>query len=277
MEIMKQVDRVDDGPEQGGSNGDIIAYKVIISVIFGLLGFAVNFYPIDFVFYGTYRMSFLLGLIFPMVITLAWGWRYGLLSALCGGCQTMWILWMPQGGYGPLVSVPPFTMWIVWHGWLSRTRYNNIYLGELIFRLFNTALLFTVFRWVFTLNVPPASTFMPLAVTLSIVFNEVVNGLLIVFIAQGLLYSVTVRSFFKLPKSKADPRLYYIYTNAVILGVILIFGFVGEGYIWGLWGPEFQSVARILGSVSLLLVGIFCTYVAANVFARRSWSGTVGG
>jgi len=107
---------------------------------------------------------------------------------------------------------------------------------------------------------------MPLAVTLSIVFKEAVNGLLIVFIVQGLLYSDPVRAFFKLPKSTADPRLYYIYTNAVILGVILIFSFVGEEYIWG---PEFQSVARILGSVSLLLVGILCTYGAANVFARR--------
>lgn len=145
----------------------------------------------------------------------------------------MWILWLPGSGYGPLVSVPPFTLWIVWHGWFSRTRYS-IYLGELIFRLFNTVLLFTVFRWVFTLNVPPANTFMPLAVTLSIVFKEAVNGLLIVFIVQGLLYSDTVRTFLKLPQSTADPRLYYIYTNAVILGVILIFSFVGEEYIWGL-------------------------------------------
>jgi signal transduction histidine kinase len=144
---------------------NITAYKVIISIIFGLLGFAVNFYSLDFVFYGSYKMSFLLGLIFPMLITLAWGWRYGLLSALCGGCQTMWILWMPQSGYGSFVSVPPFTLWIVWHGWFSRTKYN-IYLRELIFRVFNTA-----------------------HVTHSIVFKEVVNGLLIIFIAQGLLYS----------------------------------------------------------------------------------------
>lgn len=216
-----------DSEHPGTNNESRAAYKITISIVFGLLGFAVNFYPVDFVFYGTYRMSFLLGLIFPLLITLAWGWRYGLLSALCGGCQTMWLLWMPQSGYGPLVSVQPFTLWIVWHGWFSRTRYN-IYLGELILRIFNTVLLFTVFRWVFTLNVPPANTFMPLAVTVSIVFKEAVNGLLIIFIAQGLLYSDTVRTFFKLPKSTADPRMYYIYTNAVICGGFLIFSFVGE-------------------------------------------------
>ena len=260
-----------DGDASGrpdSNDKNITSYKITISILFGLLGFIVNFYPVDFVFYGTYKMSFLLGLVFPMLITLAWGWRYGLLSALAGGCQTMWILWMPGSGYGPFVSVPPFTLWIVWHGWFLRTRYS-IYFGELIFRIFNTALLYTVFRWVFTLNVPPANTYMPLAVAHSIVFKEAVNGLLIIFIAQGLLYSDPVRQFFKLPKSTADPRLYYTYTSAVILGGILIFSFIGERYIWGLWGPEFQYAARILGSVLLLMLGILCTYKAANVFAKR--------
>ena len=249
-------------------NKNVTAYKVTISVIFGLLGFAVNFYPVDFIFYGSYRMSFLFGLLFPMLITLAWGWKYGLLSALCGGCQTMWILWFPRSGYGPLVSVPPFTMWIIWLGWFSRTR-HSIYAGEIIFRIFNTVLLYTLFRWVFTLNAPPHNVGIPLTVVHSIVFKELVNGLLILFIAQALLHSIRVRNFFKLPENQADPRMYYIYLNAVILSGVLIFGFMGEKYIWGMWGPEFQSVARILGSLLLLLIGIFCTYSAANEFAKR--------
>jgi signal transduction histidine kinase len=60
-----------------------------------------------------------------------------------------------------------------------------------------------------------------------------------------------------------------MYTNAVILGGILLFGFVGERYIWNMWGPEFQDMARILGSLVLLMAGIACTYSAANVFAKR--------
>ncbi len=82
-------------------NGNITTYKVAISTILGLLGFAVNFYSVDFVFYSSYRMSFFFGRLFSMLITLSWGWKYGLLSALCGGCRTMWILWLPQSGYGP--------------------------------------------------------------------------------------------------------------------------------------------------------------------------------
>jgi PAS domain S-box-containing protein len=249
-------------------NKNIPAHKVAISIIFGLLGFVVNFYPLDFIFYGSYRMSFLFGLLFPMLITLSWGWKYGLLSALCGGCQTMWILWLPQSGYGPLVSVPPFTIWIGWLGWFSRTR-HNIYLGEIIFRIFNTALLYTSFRWVFTLNVPPNDVDIPLSVVHFIVFKELVNGLLILFIAQALLHLGRVRTFFKLPKSTEDPRLYYTYTNSLIFGGILILGFVGESYIWGMWETESQNVARILGLLLLLLIGITCTYFTAYAFAKK--------
>ncbi len=253
------------------TNNSTIARKAAVSILFGLLGFAVNFYPIDFVFYGSYKMSFLIGLVFPMLITLAWGWRYGLLSALAGGCQTMWILWMPGSGYGPFVSVPPFTLWIVWLGWFSRTRYNSrygIYIGEVIFRIFNTALLYTVFRWVFTLNVPPANTVMPLAVTHSIVFKEAVNGLFILFLAQMILQSNTVRRLFRLTDGEADPRHAYIYTNAIILGSMMLIFLACEVHLWNDWAPDFRNAARILGMLFLILIGILCTYLAADAFAR---------
>ena len=246
-------------------------YKIIVSIVFGLLGFAVNFYPIDFVFFASYRMSFLIGLVFPMLITLAWGWRYGLLSALAGGCQTMWILWLPHIGYGPLVSAPPFTLWIVWLGWFSRTSYNSrygIYLGELIFRIFNTAALYTVFRWAFTLNAPPANTFMPLAVTHSIVFKEAVNGVFIIFLAKAILHSNTARRFFKLRDGEADPRHTYIYTNAIVLGGMMLIFLAGEVCLWNDWTPDFRNAARILGMLFLIIVAILCTYMATDAFAR---------
>ena len=188
-------------PDNSGSFKPIIEYttkyKFTIAIVFGIIGFIFNFYPIDFVFYGTHKMSLLPGLLFPMMITLAWGWKYGLLSALCGGCQTMWILWVGQSGYAPLISVPPFTLWIVWIGWFSCTKYN-IYLGELIFRIFNTILLYTVFRWIFALNTPPANVTIPISVVHSIVIKEMVNGIVILFFARGLLYLEWIRKFFKL-------------------------------------------------------------------------------
>ncbi|MCD4848057.1 MAG: PAS domain S-box protein [Candidatus Aegiribacteria sp.] len=250
------------------------SYKIIISITFGLLGFALNFFPVDFIFYGSYRMSFLFGLVFPMLITLAWGWKYGLLSALCGGCQTMWILWLPGSGYGPLVSVPPFTLWIVWLGWFS-SRGRNVYLGEVIFRVFNTLLLYTVFRWVFTFNSPPANLEMPIAVVNSIVFKEIVNGFLILSLARGFLYSKTVREFFGLQDTRTDPRVYYVFLNILILAVMLTLILLGERFLWSSWSAEFRNMARFICSLLLLVAGAFCLYGAAGEFVRRKIEGVL--
>ncbi len=117
---MGQVDTVGDASGHPGSNGkNITAYKIAISILFGFLGFVLNFHTINFPF-PPYIAVVLIGLLFPMLITLAWGWRYGLLSALAGGCQSMWWLWGPSNGYAIFVIVPPFTLWILWHGFFDR-------------------------------------------------------------------------------------------------------------------------------------------------------------
>ena len=118
---MKQVSMADDGSMYSGSIRHITVYKVTVSIIFGLLGFAVNFRTVNFAF-PPYTATVLIGLLFPMLITLTWGWRYGLLSALAGGCQSMWWLWGPSNGYAVFLVVPPFTLWIVWHGLFADLR-----------------------------------------------------------------------------------------------------------------------------------------------------------
>jgi hypothetical protein len=90
-------------------------FRILVSVAFGLIGFGVNFLDIELLDSPDFKVSILAGLLFPLIIALAWGWRYGLLSALAGGCQSMWWLWRDDG-WGLLYAVPVFTLWIVWHG-----------------------------------------------------------------------------------------------------------------------------------------------------------------
>jgi len=119
---MGQVDTVDDASGHPDSNDkNITSYKIVISILFGLLGFVLNFHTINFPF-PPYIAVVLIGLLFPMLITLARGWRYGLLSALAGGCQSMWWLWGPSNGYAIFVVVPPFMPWILWHGFFADLR-----------------------------------------------------------------------------------------------------------------------------------------------------------
>ena len=104
------------------NNKKVNLYKITISIIFGLLGFAINFHPFQIFNFPPYVATVLIGLLFPLLITLVWGWRYGLLAALVGGCQTMWWVWGPSNGYAIFFVVPPFTLWIAWHGFFADLR-----------------------------------------------------------------------------------------------------------------------------------------------------------
>ena len=155
-----------DNSEQPDSiNKNITAYKITFSILFGLLGFAANFLlTIKFAF-PPFTAVILIGLLFPMLITLTWGWKYGLLSALVGGCQSMWWLWGPSNGYATFLIVPPFTLWIVWHGFVANWRkkqiapkwWSSAYVVEIPFRILSTINLYTLSRWAITLNPPPWS------------------------------------------------------------------------------------------------------------------------
>ncbi len=148
----------------GWIDKNLTAYKISISVIFGLLGFSINFLTISFSF-PPYTATVLIGLLFPMLITRSWGWKYGLLSALAGGCQSVWWLWGPSNGYAVFFVVPPFTLWIVWHGLFAELRkkrkdhqwWLNTYAIEVPFRILSTINLYTLARWAITLNPPPWS------------------------------------------------------------------------------------------------------------------------
>ncbi len=213
------------------NNKSIIAYKVTISIIFGLLGYAINFYSIHFPF-PPYTAVVLIGLLFPMLITLTWGWKYGLLSALAGGCQSMWWLWGPSNGYAIFFVVPPFTLWIMWHGLFAELRkkqkepkwWLSIYAVEIPFRILNTVNLYTLCRWAITLNPPPwgwasnAPNTIPIHFSSFVVIKQVVVGYIILLLTDALLKFEFIRRFFRL-KEKSNPA-----DTSYIISAFLLFG-----------------------------------------------------
>ena len=214
-------------------NKQSIAYKATISVVFGLLGFAINFFMIDFSF-PPYTATVLIGLLFPMLITLAWGWKYGLLAALVGGCQSMWWLWGPSNGYATFLVVPPFTLWIVWHGLISNARrrrkdgkwWLSPYIAEIPFRILSTINLFTLARLAIRFNPPPwnwgsnASSVIPFQFSSFVVVKQAVVGCLILLLADVVLSFRWARKFFGLEED-GNQKI----TNRII-GVALLLGFL---------------------------------------------------
>ena len=136
-------------------------YKVKISIIMGLIGFLLNLIPID-VTINAIKFSIIPGIFTAFFIAQIWGLKYGLLTALCGSTQTMWWLWVSDG-YGIFYSVPVYTIWIIWHGYMSDKRranpkpiflYNK-YLQEGFIRVLIELGFWTLFPLLISINPPP--------------------------------------------------------------------------------------------------------------------------
>ncbi len=202
-------------------------YKIVVSVAFGLLGFCLNFYPLHF-FLPPHTASLVLGLVFPMLISLAWGWKYALISLIIGlGGQTMWFLWVPTNGWAPFVAIPVYNLWVVWHGWCAEKKnrlFANFYLMEIGFRIFNTIILYTIFRWVWQFNPSPWAptvtlTTAPLAFVNFIAIKQFAEGLIILLAAHVLLNFRIFQNILLIERKNQVKTGY-------IISAFLLFGFV---------------------------------------------------
>jgi len=206
-------------------------YKIVIAILFGFAGFWVNFFPITFPLTSNFDLSFLLGLCFPIVVSLAYGWPYGLLSAIFGGAQTMWFLWPSSGGWVAVIDIPFFTLWIVWHGfWADQrgkgfSRFRDIYTVEIVFRLMKTAVLFTIWRWIVVFNPPfwapdAVQQIMPLDIVGFIAVKQIVNGFVILLIADVLLNIGLVRRLLRLKITETQTSTNYILSASILIGLL---------------------------------------------------------
>ena len=202
-------------------------YKIFISIVLGLIGFCLNIRPFVFLF-PPHEIKFMAGLVCPMIVSLRWGWRYGLLSAIfCLAFNTMWI----KGGWISVVMILMFILWIVWHGWCAKKFGNtgnkkwNPYLFEIPFRLFNTLILYTIFRWVFQFNPTVwASNMTVTSISLNFAnvtaIQAVVNGYLILLLSDVLIIFGPIRKIFGLKDIKEQKRSNYLLGTAVLIGCV---------------------------------------------------------
>ncbi len=204
-----------------------IFYKVYISLVLGWIGFGINFRAISFDF-PPYQADLLPGLVFPMVVALAWGWPYGLLSATLGlGCQTGWFLQLPQGGWEPFVTIPVLSFWIAWHGWCAGRRKSgcfpalNPYSAEIAFRIGNTLVLYTLLRWVLNLQPPSWVTHdAPLGFVHFLAVSQTVNAYFVLLIADVVLNLGPVRKLFGLRQRPGQITTGYVISAAVLFGLL---------------------------------------------------------
>ncbi len=258
-------------------------YKITVSIAFGLMGFFTNFHTIIFPF-GEYTIAILFGLLFPLLVSLSWGWKYGLLSALAGGTQTMWWLWGPSNGYAVFFVVPPFTLWIAWHGYIAEKRRAagrrwrlNIYLVEIPFRLLNTVNLLTITRLAIQHNPPDwpwasgAPGFVPLKVSLFVAMKQVIVAYLLLLAADVLMNLPAVRKFFRIDPLSDREHTGPVISIALLIGAFywfldsILYTFLGKGDL-----TFIDYLARDIPrtNLSTRIIFIICCLIAGFITSK---------
>ncbi len=246
-------------------------YKISISIFFGIISFFMNFYTINFPF-GEYTATILIGLLFPMLITLSWGWKYGLLSAIAGGCQTMWWLWGPSNGYAIFFVVPPFTLWIIWHGIFAEIRkkqknhkwWLSMYIVEIPFRILSSISLLTLSRWAITLNPPPwswcsnAPNTIPMHFSIFVTIKQAAVGFIILLLADVLLNIKHVRIFLKLKEYVDSKKTGYIISTFLLLGCLFwLFDSVIYSFVFHKGSSFFDLIALNIPDYNVFIRTVF--------------------
>jgi PAS domain S-box-containing protein len=205
-----------------------------LAMVFGLIGFSLNFLDIQILDSAEFKISILIGLFFPLFISLAWGWRYGLLSGLAGGCQSMWWLWQGDG-WGILYAVPIFTLWIVWHGWWADVRqknryeypwYQSAFAVEIAFRIVCELGFLTIFAWLVSCNPPPWApeitwNEVSLGWIMTVAFKHTISGYILLMTAYVVLSFGPVRNIFGLNKKFAQSEVSILYIAFILVGLMV--------------------------------------------------------
>ncbi len=204
-----------------------IFFKALISVLMGLIGFGINFKGIYFDF-PPFQGGLFPGLALPLIVALAWGWPYGLLSATLGlGCQTMWFLQPSHTQWEPFVTIPLTTLWVVWHGWCAdRRRMDrfpalNPYWAELPFRVVHWIVLFFLVHWL--LHVFPqvwAKEKIHQAFILFVAGEATLNAFFSILLAEVALNLGPARQLFGLRQRPGQITTGYVISGALLFGLL---------------------------------------------------------
>jgi PAS domain S-box-containing protein len=202
-------------------------YKALIALLMGLIGFGINFKAVYFDF-PPFQGSLLPGLAFPLIVALAWGWPYGLLSATLGmGCQTQWFMQLPHAGWEPFITIPLMTLWVAWHGWCADSRRAgrfptlNPYWAEIPFRIVHWVVLFTLLHWMLHVHPPAwARSENHFSYICFVAVERTLNAYIAILLADVVLNLGPVRRIFGLQQRTGQIATGYVISGALLFGLL---------------------------------------------------------
>ncbi len=248
------------------SFGKMARKQTIIAALAGIVSYFICAFPIHLHFTANYELTVLAGLALPMFITVLWGWRYGLVSAVCGGAWAVWFGGLSQG-FGIIYTTLMYVAWVVWHGVFSDLRlknsnqpkwYHSLYSVELAFRVVFETGYFFIFPGLVALN---PSAWMPVAAMTSVttgwVIFTITSRILSGYLLMAVFMVILRLSHEKVYMATINQRRYgrdIIHISLFFAVIIIVIEAVGATY--------FRSV-----HYSSLIENLF-NFESAQVFTR---------
>lgn len=223
------------------SSGAIVVRKFWISVMLGAICLLLSPYGLVANF-GVIRIEIPWALFLPILASMAYGWRYGLVAGLAGGAFFPFLLWA-NNGYANLLTTLTYLSIYALMGLPNDANFikniKNLYIRYLMSIIICISILYfdylILFGYLLSFNpafwVSGTINGIPSEILYGFVFKDSVNLILLTLITETLVQLVPIRKILGLAIAKSMLANNWIFFMTIISSILVWLTFVGLGIV----------------------------------------------
>ena len=211
--------------------------KIWLSALFGILSLMLSPFGITATI-GEIRIDIPWALFLPILISMAYGWRFGLLAGLSGGALFPFLLWGNNGW----ANVSTALVYLFFYAQLGLayektlvSKLKKIPIRVLIILCLNILLFFFYYLFLFNHVLKLNTVFLvgntinhlPITVLYGILLKNIVNIILLTIISGTLIRMPLVRKVLGLPSRRGSQSNHKIFVITMIISTLVWLCFVG--------------------------------------------------
>jgi len=250
-----------------------------ISILFGLLGFFLSPFGIV-ITWGEVTIHLPWSIVFPLLASMAYGWRYGIVAGLAGGALFPFLLWANNGWAVVSTSACYLLFYsalgVIDDEWLKKRIHSKAirFFTVLSFCMLVFGIYYLIlFNLVLSLNPPfwhrTAITHLDTNLLLGFLYKDFINFSAFVLITKTLLKLPFVCTFLNLPltdKMKPNNNI-FIFTTLTSIGIWLIYIGLGKTLLQG--ENELHTEHITLAFFVIITSGIIASKLLINYSEKQ--------
>lgn len=217
--------------------------KLVISIALGFISLLLSPYGISETVKEV-KLDLPWSLLLPIIVSLAFGWRFGLISSLAGAAFFPFILWPGNGLPNFLISIL-FAFFLTSIGLVNRQTTNSNISKTIIVRYIKIVLTFSLvyaillllfFNKLLELNISiykgsSILTRLDNRLIVDFIIKDCINISILTIVADLLLRLPVLRKFLGLGVSKSMRFNLQIFISTILICLLIWISFVGLGYV----------------------------------------------